>query len=78
MSKQIFWPAVLVVMGLIFMAANMGYLPMEFMPLWPLVMIIVGLGGLLTADRPEWLVREKSGTAVKSAPVKKIAARRRR
>ena len=55
MPKRVFWPLTLVLMGLIFLASNLGYLPAEFWNLWPLILIIVGLGGLLTADREEWL-----------------------
>lgn len=55
MSKQVFWPLTLVVMGLIFLASNLGLLPREFWNLWPLILVIVGLGGLLTADRMEWM-----------------------
>ncbi len=56
MPKRVFWPAALIVMGLVFLASNLGYLPPEFWNLWPLLLIIVGLGGLLTSDREEWLV----------------------
>lgn len=59
MPKNVFWPATLVVMGLIFLASNLGMLPAEFWNFWPLVLIIVGLGGLLTSDREEWLVNVK-------------------
>ena len=30
MPKKVFWPVTLVIMGLIFMASNMGYLPKAF------------------------------------------------
>lgn len=55
MPKRVFWPASLVTMGLIFLASNLGFLPREFWNLWPLLLIIVGLGGLLLSDRDEWL-----------------------
>lgn len=55
MPKHVFWPAALVVMGLIFLASNMGYLPADFWNLWPIILIVAGLGGLLTADRKEWM-----------------------
>jgi hypothetical protein len=73
MPKSVFWPATLVAMGLIFLASNMGMLPAEFWNFWPLILIIVGLGGLLTADREEWMVDMSSK---KSAPVKKSAAKK--
>ncbi len=56
MPKNVFWPATLVIMGFIFLASNLGMLPKEFWNFWPLVLIVVGLGGLLTSDREEWIV----------------------
>lgn len=56
MPKKVFWPVSAIVMGLIFLASNLGMLPREFYNLWPLMLIIVGLGGLLVSDRDEWLV----------------------
>lgn len=56
MPKKVFWPASLVVMGFILLASNLGMLPSIFWNLWPIILIVVGLGGLLTADREEWLV----------------------
>jgi hypothetical protein len=72
MPKRVFWPAVLVTMGLIFMASNMGYLPAQFWNFWPLLLIIVGLGGLLTSDRDEWLVNP----ARRSASRKVVATKK--
>jgi hypothetical protein len=54
MPKRVFWPATLLIMGLIFLASNMGYLPAMFWNFWPLILIVVGLGGLLISDREEW------------------------
>jgi hypothetical protein len=76
MPKKIFWPASLVVMGLVLIAANMGYFPSEFMPLWPITMIVLGLAGLLTADRQEWLVKDSE--LKKAKTTKPTAARRRK
>ncbi len=59
MRKAYFWPVALVVMGLIMLAQIVHLLPKDFFNLWPLVMIVAGLGGLLTADREEWLVEPK-------------------
>lgn len=55
MPKRTFWPVTLIVMGLIFMASNLGYLPQDFWSLWPLILVVVGLGGLITSDREEWM-----------------------
>lgn len=71
MSKQVFWPAALIVMGLLFLSANLGAVPQEFWNLWPLLFIIVGLGGLLTSDRKEWLYEKKSATKKVSSKAKK-------
>lgn len=62
MPKKVFWPAALVVMGLVFLAANMGMLPSSLWNLWPIILIVVGLGGLITADRDEWMVDPDSVT----------------
>lgn len=82
MPKRVFWPAALVVMGLVFLASNMGYLPPEFWNFWPLLLIIVGLGGLLTSDREEWMVepgakKSKSTPAKKAKTVKKTSRARK-
>lgn len=74
MPKKVFWPATLVIMGLIFLASNMGYLPVQFWNLWPIILIVVGLGGLITADRDEWMVdisAKKINKAKKTATKKK-------
>jgi hypothetical protein len=42
-------------MGFIFLAEQLGLLPNDFSFLWPIILIVVGLGGLLVADRKEWL-----------------------
>ena len=54
MPKRVFWPVAMVVMGVIFIASNMGLLPIMFWNLWPVVLIVVGLGGLLVSDKEEW------------------------
>jgi len=71
MPKRVFWPAALVTMGLIFLASNMGFLPAEFWNFWPLLLIIVGLGGLLTSDREEWM--SKSGSTKRPAAPRSVA-----
>ena len=55
-------------MGFIFLASNLGMLPQEFWNFWPLILIVVGLGGLLTSDRDEWLV---DSSRVGKKPLKK-------
>jgi hypothetical protein len=76
MPKKVFWPVTLVVMGLIFMASNMGYLPKAFWNLWPLILVIVGLGGLITSDREEWLVQNKKVATKKTATKKKKTSKK--
>jgi multisubunit Na+/H+ antiporter MnhB subunit len=78
MPKLVFWPAAILTLGLIYLASAMGYLPAEFHFLWPIVMIVVGLGGLLTSDREEWLVYpSKKKTVTPVAKTKKVSTRRR-
>lgn len=77
MPKKYFWPITLVIMGIIFMASNLGYLPKAFWNLWPLILIVVGLGGLVTADRDEWLYENKKSSA-KKASVKKVPAKKKK
>jgi len=54
MPKRVFWPITLIILGLILIASNRGLLPMMFWNLWPLLLVIVGLGGLLISDKEEW------------------------
>lgn len=55
MPKRAFYPATLILFGLIEMANMLGYLPLMLRDIWPVLMIIVGLGGILTADREDWM-----------------------
>lgn len=73
MPKRVFWPTALVVMGLIFMASNLGYLPARFWNLWPVILVVVGLGGLLTSDRDQWI---KASKTTKRRPARRKARRR--
>jgi hypothetical protein len=78
MPKKVFWPATLVVMGFVILAAILDLLPSEFMNFWPLMLIIVGLGGLLTADRDEWMVdTSKSSKKTKTAKKAKTGSRKK-
>lgn len=78
MPKRVFWPAALIVLGIVLLTANMGFMPREFWNLWPLLFIIVGLGGLLTSDREEWLYEKKTPARPKAASAKKKAAKRKK
>jgi hypothetical protein len=75
MPKKIFWPITLVIMGLIFMASNLGYLPTRFWNLWPIILVVVGLGGLLTSDRDDWLSGNKTTRRASKRSTKKTARR---
>ncbi len=72
MPKRVFWPATLIIMGLIFLASNLRLLPSSFWNLWPLILIVVGLGGLLTSDQEEWVSR-RTATPRAAAPRKTAA-----
>ena len=66
MPKRVFWPVAMIVMGLIFLASNLGMLPAEVWNLWPIILIVVGLGGLVTSDTDEWMLGKKSSHKKKS------------
>jgi hypothetical protein len=81
MPKRVFWPAALVTMGLIFLASNLGLLPLAFWNLWPIILIVVGLGGLLISDREEWdtpAPKAKKKTAKKTTSAKKKTTRKKK
>ena len=77
MPKRVFWPGTLVIMSLIFMAANIGLLPLALWNLWPIILVLVGLGGLLTSDREEWLVKPKSKKSESKKSKKKKTAHKK-
>lgn len=74
MPKKVFWPLTLVVMGLIFLASNMRLLPSSFWNLWPVILIVVGLGGLVTSDQDDWQPRSHAPKAM-AKPASKSAAK---
>ncbi|MEN8253474.1 MAG: DUF5668 domain-containing protein [Patescibacteria group bacterium] len=76
MPKRVFWPLALVIMGLIFLASNVGLLPKKFWDLWPLILIVVGLGGLVTSDKEEWDGQPKSTLKRKKRASKKRSKRK--
>jgi cell wall-active antibiotic response 4TMS protein YvqF len=59
MPKKIFWPATLAVMGFILLSSDLNLLPATFRSLWPIILIVVGLGGLITADKENWMIADK-------------------
>jgi hypothetical protein len=71
MPKTVFWPAALAIMGFILLSSNLGMLPRDFWNLWPIILIVVGLGGLITADRDEWLCEPKKKKVSKKKSKKK-------
>ncbi len=77
MPKRVFWPAALVTMGIIFLASNLGLLPMAFWNLWPIILIVVGLGGLLISDREDWDMN-KTSTKKPAAKSKKVASKKKK
>lgn len=82
MPKKIFWPATLVVMGFILLTSNFKMIPTVFWNLWPIILIVVGLGGLLTADREEWLCEVKKpakvGHVAKKTPAKASTSKKKK
>lgn len=78
MPKKVFWPAVLVIMGLIVLASNLQMLPPEFWNIWPMILIIVGLGGLLLSDRDEWLSTDSKSSVRHTSKKTKKSSRRKK
>ncbi len=80
MPKKVFWPAAMLVMGIIFFGTNTGVFASEFANLWAIVLIIAGLGGLLLSDREGWLVNPvkptKKATAKPTKKAKKPAKKK--
>ena len=77
MSKKIFWPITLVTMGLIFMSAYLNLLPVAFANILPLILVVVGLGGLLTADQDEWLSHSSKKLATKKTASPKKSSKKK-
>ena len=77
MPKNVFWPVTLVIMGLIFMASNLGLLPSMFWNLWPIILLVVGLGGLITSDQDEWFTTPKKSKKRKTAKKKKSTKKKK-
>ena len=56
-ARNIVWPATLIIVGVLFLAYNLGYL--RFSELkdiigtwWPLILIALGIAGLVQRNRP--------------------------
>lgn len=67
MPKRVFVPLAIIILGLVILAANLGMLPAALWNLWPLILIIVGLGLLVTSDSDDWTSKPARKTARKSA-----------
>jgi len=77
MPKRVFWPAALVTMGLIFLASNLGLLPLAFWNLWPIILIVVGLGGLIISDKEDWDTVTPAKPKKKASVKKKTVAKKK-
>jgi len=77
MPKRAFYPAAIIMFGLIEMANLMGYFPRELREFWPILMVVVGLGGLLTADKEAWMTTPTKTSSVSMRVNSKKTARRR-
>lgn len=55
-NRNLIWPIVLIVIGTLFLAHNLGYLAFAQLreligTWWPLILIALGIGGLLNRKR---------------------------
>jgi hypothetical protein len=82
MPKRMFWPIAMLVIGAILIATRLELLPADFLNLWPIVLIVVGLGGVLISDKEEWDVDSKPASKKsakrKSAPKTKKTTKRKK
>lgn len=76
MPKRVFWPVAMVVVGAILIATRIGLLPMALWNLWPIMLIVVGLGGLLISDKEEWDGQPKSTMQKTSTRTAKKSAKK--
>jgi uncharacterized protein (DUF58 family) len=77
MPKRAFWPAAMIVIGAILIATRLQLLPTQLWNLWPIVLIIVGLGGLLISDTEEWdAPKSKSVTTSVKKTTKKVSTKK--
>jgi len=56
MNSRKVWPIVLIVLGVLFLAHNLGYIGFRQLreilgTWWPLILIAVGVGSLMNRDR---------------------------
>lgn len=80
MPKRVFWPASMIVLGAILIATRMNLLPAQLWNLWPIILIVVGLGGLLVSDKEDWDGQPKTATkktTVAKRSVKKTTRRKK-
>ena len=55
-NRNLVWPIVLIVIGVLFLAHNLGYLAFAQLreligTWWPLILIALGIGGLVSRKR---------------------------
>lgn len=76
-----FWPVAMLVVGAILIATRLGLLPAQLWNLWPIVLIVVGLGGLLISDTEEWdtqsAAKKTTSTSTKKTAKKKTTRRKK-
>jgi hypothetical protein len=54
--RKAVWPVILIILGVLFLAHNLGYLPFRevrelLATWWPLILIAVGVAHLVSKDR---------------------------
>ncbi len=59
MQKSLFWPASLLLMGVVILISVFNIVPKGFIFIWSLIMIVTGLVGVLTADQPDLFAKPR-------------------
>lgn len=53
MDKHVFWPVVAILLGVIALMINLGYLPKVTIMYWPILPVLWGLMKLAGAEEPQ-------------------------
>ncbi len=70
-KNSFFWPIALIVMGIVMLATNLGFMPKSLWNFWSVVTIIIGLSGLVLTDKKDWMIFSKPKKKKKKSKKKK-------
>ncbi|HAL57346.1 MAG TPA: hypothetical protein DCP63_12985 [Bacteroidetes bacterium] len=47
--SNIYWGLILIALGIVYLASNLGYLELSWRVYWPMALIVLGLGWIVTS-----------------------------